>query len=313
MVGEKDRPGQQEVRLGEQDDGPAEQIDEPGDQNNRPDERQDPAIIEAPIDENTLQILGVDPSVVESREVKFHSNPESRWKSWITTGLKKEERNSLLDKYPRTGTCPIEAPALNPELQAPLNDTSIKRDKHFIDSQKIVGSAMSALGSAITLVLNEKEEMIDKMKLLELMCDAGKLLSDLHHKESVARRVYILPGLDKSVRTVMEKIETDSFLFGKDLAEKLRLAKSVEKVGLGLKPTEAPKAPKTPLRVQNSLNWKGPPGRFQRANQVGSNQRSSSYFKSPKSGPPQGQGSFQRQTQAPGPSKSYQKPAQQHR
>lgn len=234
----------------------------------------DPDIEEVPIDAEELEILGEDPASNKPKEFKLHSGLASRWEACIRSGLDKEKRAELLKIYSREGNCPLEAPTLNAELLSSLNEMAVKRDRHFVDSQCLIGSALSALGTAITLLLNDKKESVDRNELLKLMCDAGKLMTDLHHKESVARKAYILPGLDKRARTILGKVETDKFLFGEDLAEKLKSAKAIEKAGLDLKlqPMNAAAAPKVPFK-KNSVNWKSPPARVQRTNQVGNNQR----------------------------------------
>lgn len=234
----------------------------------------DPDIEEVPINAEELQILGEDPASNKPKEFKFHSGLASRWEACIRSGLNKENRAELLKTYSREGNCPLEAPILNAELLSSLNEMAVKRDRHFVDSQCLIGSALSALGTAITLLLNDKKESVDRNELLKLMCDVGKLITDLHQKESVARKAYILPGLDKRARTILGKVETDKFLFGEDLAEKLKSAKAIEKAGLDLKlqPMKAAAASKVPFK-KNSVNWKGPPARVQRTNQVGNNQR----------------------------------------
>lgn len=132
--------------------------------------------VEVSIDDEALQILGEDPSSNKPEAFQIHSDLASRWRAWIGAGLEKEVRVELLKSYSREGNCPLEAPILNGELISSLNEASLKRDKHFVDSQCMIGSAMSALGSAIALLLNKKEEGVDKNELLKLMCDAGKLI-----------------------------------------------------------------------------------------------------------------------------------------
>lgn len=256
-------------------------------------------IEEVPIDERVLEILGGDPSASKPKEFQLHSDLASRWKAWIISGLEKETRTELLKNYSREGNCPLDAPILNAEIVSSLSETSLKRDKHFVDSQYLIGSAMSALGTAITLLLNDRKEGVDRNELLKLMCDAGKLMADLHHKESMARKAYILPGLDKRAKTILGKIETDKYLFGDDLSEKLKSAKAVEKAGLDLKIQPQKTAPpKTPFKRSNSVNWKSPPARSQRYNQVGNNQRGSSSYRS-KGGRAQQENRLPVQTRAP--------------
>ena len=68
------------------------------------------------MDEETLKVLGEDPASKVPKEVNFHTSLVSRWKEWLKSGISKEVRQDLLQKYPRQGNCGLEAPRLNPEV-----------------------------------------------------------------------------------------------------------------------------------------------------------------------------------------------------
>lgn len=232
------------------------------------------------MNEVDLQILGEDPSSKRPKTFQFHPGLASRWNAWIASGLEKDDRINLLKSYSREGNCSLEPPVLNPEISSSLNDASLKRDRHFVDSQCLIGSALSALGSAITMLLYDKKEVVDRDDLLRLLCDTGKLMTQLHHKESLARKAYILPNLEKKAKTVLAKTETDKFLFGENLSEKLKSARALEKTALDLK-LQPPKtgSQKGPFKKVNAVNWKSPPARFQKSNQVGSNHQGPNAYK----------------------------------
>lgn len=73
------------------------------------------------------------------------------------------------------------------------------------------------------------------IQLLEYLCDARKLLTTSHHQELVARKYCIYPSFEKKVRTMLEELASDEFLFGNNLADKIKSVKNIEKVGLELK------------------------------------------------------------------------------
>ena len=153
----------------------------------------------------------------------------------------------------------MEAPELNPEIVPSLNESSQKRDKHFLLTQNLAGSGLSALGMAITATLKDEEEPVDRLKLLEWLCDAGKCFVEVHHAQSRARAAYILPGVSKPMRDALEKTKPDSFLFGKNLGEKIKEVKAMEKLTKDLKPKPSGTSyKKTPLRPTRALNWRGP-------------------------------------------------------
>lgn len=229
----------------------------PLDELSNPDQNPDDCII----DEDALKmfgdlekILGDDPSQRMKKKVNLHPTLVTRWKDWIVTGLSNEVIDELTAKYPLTGNCNFEAPALNLEVMHSLKETAQKRDKHFVHTQNLAGTALSALGMALTSLL--REEAVDKLKLLELLSDAAKLLIEVHHKESNARIAYILPGMGKQIKAVLEETKPDTFLFGHGLTEKLQEAIALEKLGKELKATQEPPAPKKPN--PGRPKWKNP-------------------------------------------------------
>ncbi|CAG5093457.1 Protein of unknown function [Cotesia congregata] len=98
------------------------------------------------LDEETETVLGDNPSADNKELLDLHQSLVSRWPTWMTEGLKKETKEVIVDKYSRKGNINLEAPELNEEVLASLNETGVKRDKLFIVEQNLVGSAMAALG-----------------------------------------------------------------------------------------------------------------------------------------------------------------------
>lgn len=154
------------------------------------------------LDEEALQVLGEDPSENKLNELSLHPSIASRWKSFIASGQPTEVTEELLKKYPRTGNCNLEAPKLNGEIEASINDAALIRDKKFVHEQNLVGSALAALGTGISMIVRDEKVPIVRAKLLECLSDAGKLLADLHHSESKARKAFILPGVSKQIKQV---------------------------------------------------------------------------------------------------------------
>lgn len=203
-----------------------------------------------------MALLGEDPSTKSSKDLQLHEQLVSRWSYVIKKGLKKENKRSLLGKYSRSGNCDLEPLLLNPELDATLNESSKKRDGYFTEYQRSVGSAIAAVGATISLCLNDSQGSIDRHMLLESLGDAGSLLTDLHHNLTVSRRYLILPNMDKKVRELLVKSETDKWLFGDNLSEKLKSATAAERLGLVLR--TQPAAQKKALVSRVSGNSKGP-------------------------------------------------------
>lgn len=169
--------------------------------------------------------------------------------------MSKEEKEKVYTKYSLKGNCQLEAPALNPEVQSALQENVFKRDMAIVASQNKIGAAVAAAGGALTDLMNAKEGELNKHVFLEKLVDTIKILADLHHKDSSTRKVLINPSMDPSIRSVLEKTKTDSFLYGGDLAKKLEEAKAIKKTGNDLKFHQKPNGKGTTRN--DHLNSKG--------------------------------------------------------
>lgn len=143
----------------------------------------DPAEAENPgevgLGPEVLKILGADPSKPKNTGIILQEELEARWGYWLSTHLSKEDMDKLLNQYPRESKkCLFEAPKLNPEIAAMSTPALIERDQKFVAAQNTVGSALIALGSAISSLLNDEE--IDKLELLRRLWDSGKLMTQSH-------------------------------------------------------------------------------------------------------------------------------------
>ncbi|XP_057325663.1 uncharacterized protein LOC130667824 [Microplitis mediator] len=199
------------------------------------------------LDDEIMQIIGKDPEV-KKEELSLSSHTSSRWNVWLKSGQSKETKEALLKKHPRTGVCRLEAPILNPEIASSLNEAALRRDKYLSTTQNLAGSALSAIGKVIDPLLNSKQEL-NRKKMLEDLWEASQLLTELHRGQTVARRSCIIPSLNKQVAELLEKTEADSLLFGDKLNEKIKEAKSMEKIGQEIKSQASTK--KSPLSLNS--------------------------------------------------------------
>lgn len=215
------------------------------------------------LDEELEGVLGEDPTNPNKKVVNVHPSLVPRWSTWLTEGLPEDTKKELKDKYPLTGNVRLEAPELNEEIVSTLNEAGTKRDQLFVAEQNLVGSALSALGEAITMILKDEEEPVDQLQLLEKLSDGGKLLSQLHFQVSSARKSFIAPVLTKPMKELLQKTKPGTLLYGEKLSEKIKTAKSVEKIGRELKTPSAAtssfaakKPPQKPISGR-PLNWRG--------------------------------------------------------
>ncbi|KAJ3648904.1 hypothetical protein Zmor_020673 [Zophobas morio] len=215
------------------------------------------------LDNEVELLLGEDPGAKKKDQVELHESLVSRWASWLSDGLPKEIKVQVVDKYPRKGNISLEAPELNEEIADTLNETGVRRDQLFNQEQNLAGSALSALGQGITMILKDEEEPLDHLELLEKLADAGKLITQLHFQVSSARRAFISPILTKSMKNLLQTSKPGSLLFGEKLTEKIKTAKSMEKIGKEIKASPLPSTSGTSKKLsrpapRRTLNWRGP-------------------------------------------------------
>ncbi|CAH1990315.1 unnamed protein product [Acanthoscelides obtectus] len=78
-------------------------------------------------------------------------------------------------------------------------------------------------------MLNEKEEEGDRPYIRQLG-DAGRLLADLFHQETVSRRELAVLNINKDLRDILLDSPVDDWLFGRDLEDKVKQSKSLVQI-----------------------------------------------------------------------------------
>jgi len=110
------------------------------------------------LDQETLDILGVDSIFKDEGKFMLHSKLALAWDKILLEGLRKDKKIELLEKYPRKGNCPIQSPKLNPEIAAMVKDTIRNRDKYLSADQELCGASLSALGVAINRIFGGQKQ-----------------------------------------------------------------------------------------------------------------------------------------------------------
>lgn len=213
--------------------------------------------IEEYIPPDLLEILGTDPTQTQEFGIQINKEVATRLEYLATSGLDKDVRKELLEKYLVPSNAKhVSAPQLNAEIKAALTEPVIKRDKAIEVRQKQIAVAITSIGQILSNQLNLKER--DNTLLKQLM-DTARILCDIQHGESVARRNFALYSLKREVKDQLLNTKIDKYLFGVDLPETLKVAKAVSKSVTDLK--EIPKKTK-PLNSTNTtknLNWRAGP------------------------------------------------------
>lgn len=210
------------------------------------------------LDKELLEVLGEEVPVSNS-QIKTNEKLKKWWKGWMEKGISEEVRKELLKKYPRDGEFVTEAPKINLEVQRHLTEVAKKRDEHFMQTQICVGAAISSLSEAISIMTETSSETVDQTHLLRCLWDTGKILTDIFHQQSDARKSFITPTLDKDIKPTLDASISDEWLYGQRLTEQVKEAKAIVKAAATLKASEKPVAKKPANRTYAQGNWRGPP------------------------------------------------------
>ena len=184
------------------------------------------------LDEEALKLLGEDPTKPKVPSAVIRPELLVRWSNWNLKGLESEVKKSLFEKYKCDKA--LEPQKLNPELIHFLSESAIKRDSYFINTQNLLGAALTGLGLAVSALHTNKA--LDRPFLLSTLYDVGKILTDLHNSQLLGRKSCIIPNiLNKNFKSILENSNPDEFIFGLNLSDKLKEAKVLEKMGNELK------------------------------------------------------------------------------
>lgn len=146
----------------------------------------------------------------------------------------------------------MKAPELNPEIKAAISSQILKRDDRLALKQQQLGTSISVIAEALSLSLAEEEG--GNYQCIKLLSDAGRLLCDIYHSETLTRKDLVSINLNKDIRETLSDGTTGQYLFGESLEERLKTAKSLEKSIQELRPVK----PKVTKKTVQHLNSKGP-------------------------------------------------------
>ncbi|XP_064076304.1 uncharacterized protein LOC135194629 [Vanessa tameamea] len=180
------------------------------------------------LDSDILELLGdaLKPNTCFGKSM--HKDVADRWQDILGKGLPKETKEKLLSEYMVPDNCKmLVAPILNPEAKAALTDATVKRDHALLDKQKQVGVALSALSQAIDEIISiaNKEH---KLKILKPISDACRILCEVHNSDTKLRRNFVISAVNSSLKDTLMETGRDDYLFGTNLAERLKTAKTIQ-------------------------------------------------------------------------------------
>lgn len=122
----------------------------------------------------------------------------------------------------------FKSPELNPKLLDQITNEIKVKDRYQRLRQDLTSGALTAIASAIqNLIINQP---VDKPKILSHLNDAGTILAELSHSQNKCRAVTIAQAALIEFREILKTAKPSNFLFGDNLLERVKKAKSAGQV-----------------------------------------------------------------------------------
>ncbi|KAB0802677.1 hypothetical protein PPYR_04863 [Photinus pyralis] len=210
----------------------------------------DDAITEPLVDENILSlenipldidefadVLGNDGPVKSTQAANLHEAIASRWTHILQNGVSLETLQKLSEQYSIPGNCSLLAPpVLNPEILSVLANDRSARDNSYKEIHSRTATALTAMGRAMSLLLQDSSIAKDlRDAILMPLGDASRILVNSLFVISDTRRKLIVPTLNNNIKEALEKTKPGELLFGANVSECVRDAKSIQTAGKELK------------------------------------------------------------------------------
>lgn len=82
-----------------------------------------------------------------------------------------------------------------------------------------------------SLLKKDGEENVtpDSNEIITLLVDAGRILTDFHHRMLYTRRTFLVLNLNVFVKNIIEDYQVSTLHFGDDFAERIKTTQLVEK------------------------------------------------------------------------------------
>lgn len=187
-------------------------------------------VIDVP-NESLLKLLGADPGLSNKTGAALHSGVASRWHEIAKSGLPKEERDAIKMKFKPPPNCEFGPPVINPELAKAVLPIVRSRDDELSRVQTNLQVSISALGSVVSGLLNDKEPL-NRENLISNINDAGRFLVGTQYSVSLLRRRIIKDNVkDSSIKELLHETPIYPNLFEADLSQKIKQMQTLTRVG----------------------------------------------------------------------------------
>ncbi|VEN48392.1 unnamed protein product, partial [Callosobruchus maculatus] len=175
-----------------------------------------------------IEILGTNPLASAAVGPEIHAEIASRWTTFCRTGLDKDDRKSLMEKYPSPSNVEgLSPPMLNAEISVCLTENLLKQDKFLSTLQRQIAAAMSAIALPMNVFFSNPSDETNAH--LQHLANGSKLLADVMHSLSRHRRYGLSNTMNNNIRKVVMDRPIEGFLFGDDLPNQIKTAQELKK------------------------------------------------------------------------------------
>ena len=195
----------------------------------------DVLILNAEDDKELTELLGSAPAPPTIFSKPIPNDVATRWEHLTVNGLSDLDRQKLTKDCFVPENCKlIAAPVLNPEVEATLSTYTKTRDQQLAAFQGQLSYGLSALGKSMSVALNTRSEKVHLKAVLDPIIssvnEAAKLFLDTQYSISTHRRSLLMSNISNpSMKKVLEGSRIGSFLFGEELATKIKSAQDLTK------------------------------------------------------------------------------------
>lgn len=191
----------------------------------------------ARLNDDILALLGKNLAEQAPEGAELCNDLAERWMAILARGISLEERNNIIAEYPTPKNCQyLTPPVLNDIVVSAITDSATRRDLRLSLLQTQVAAATTAIGLVLTSLL-EKGGGGNETQIKHLS-NAGRLLADLFHSESLSRRELVAFCLNKDLKDTLAKAPIEKLLFGADLENRIKASKEMNRSSETLKPTK---------------------------------------------------------------------------
>ncbi|KAF9424222.1 hypothetical protein HW555_000615 [Spodoptera exigua] len=151
----------------------------------------------------------------------------------LTEGLTKEQRETINKSALIPGNAKLlDAPKLNTEIIGLINQATRTRDTLMVARQQDLGLA---IGTICQTIHDMTKKDYDKIKIIKMLGESARLLSNLHCQYTNIRKRLISPFLDKALQLNLKDNKRTEFLYSK-LEETVKTTTAMKRAANILKP-----------------------------------------------------------------------------